>query len=448
MQHVSQAVCILICCFVLAILDSANGQTSVSFVQDSTLDNLVHPPDYKTAQLGTLGAVKKMGHGPKKMILIPGLGFGWHVYEDFMKTNLDGYTMYAVTLPGFGDTPAPPMPAADASYGENSWTRGALTGLLNLIESEKLEQPVIVANFVVATQLALRLAIDHPQKIGSVIIIGGTVKVMQPQWPAELKLPLTSRIAYVDTILTEKWFKTVTKQTWDENNYFPDNYSRDPQPGQLLWDEVAAVPFHVLIRYYSEFCASDVSLEFDKIAVPTLALIPDFDVETSEKSCNNFLQPNFGSNNWLGADANPLIELRTMNDAHLFMMVDQPAKLHAIVSDFVKHGISIEPSRLGLSKTILQVGETQVAGAPSDSALARKAKEYAGKYGRSTVEEEGGRLYIVSSEQKYELVRQSEDEFTLLISPTVRFKFLRDEAGNVKELHVNQTGQWEVRPRE
>jgi len=44
-------------------------------MQDSTLNNLVDPPGYKTAKPGTLGDVVRKGKGPQAMILIPGLGF-------------------------------------------------------------------------------------------------------------------------------------------------------------------------------------------------------------------------------------------------------------------------------------------------------------------------------------------------------------------------------------
>ena len=54
--------------------------------------------------------------------------------------------MYAVTLPGFGGTPAPPMPVAGTSYGGQTWTNGAVGGIKRLIVREALDRPVIVVS--------------------------------------------------------------------------------------------------------------------------------------------------------------------------------------------------------------------------------------------------------------------------------------------------------------
>ena len=66
--------------------------------QDPKLNNLVHSPDYKTAKLGELGRVTKVGTGKQDMILIAGSGFGGEIWNEFMSTRKEQYTMYAVTL--------------------------------------------------------------------------------------------------------------------------------------------------------------------------------------------------------------------------------------------------------------------------------------------------------------------------------------------------------------
>ena len=78
--------------------------------RDSTIDNLVHAEDYVTAELGTLGAVVEHGTGPIDMVLVSGFGLGTSAFEGFLRRNADRYRMIAVTLPGFEDTAAPPMP--------------------------------------------------------------------------------------------------------------------------------------------------------------------------------------------------------------------------------------------------------------------------------------------------------------------------------------------------
>src|SRR5262245_60814298 len=89
-------------CLLLAATP-ARGQQPPA--QDSTLNNLVHAPDYVTALLGSLGAVVERGRGPIDMVLVSGSGMGASVFEGFMRRNADRYHMLAVTLPGFEGTP-------------------------------------------------------------------------------------------------------------------------------------------------------------------------------------------------------------------------------------------------------------------------------------------------------------------------------------------------------
>src|SRR5262249_17048849 len=127
--------------FVVAFLPlAALGPLSAqprSLVQDSTLDNLRHPTGYQTAAIGTLGAVIKVGTGPRTMILMPGLGFGGGIFDDFMARYRDQFTMYAVTLPGFGGTAALPIPGV-TSFGEVPWTKSAEQAILALMSQQRI----------------------------------------------------------------------------------------------------------------------------------------------------------------------------------------------------------------------------------------------------------------------------------------------------------------------
>ena len=128
-----------------ALLAGASGPAAQQTIkarmeQDPGLNNLVHPEGYHTAEPGTLGGVIRRGAGAVDMMLIAGAGFSGEVFEGFMQANAERYRMLAVTLPGFGGTPAPPMPPEKTSYGELSWIRGAQEAVVRLIEEEKLDQ--------------------------------------------------------------------------------------------------------------------------------------------------------------------------------------------------------------------------------------------------------------------------------------------------------------------
>lgn len=307
-----------------------------SMQQDPSLNNLVHAPEYRTSKPGELGRVKKVGSGPKDMILIPGFGFPGEIFDEFMNANKTRYTMYAVTLAGFGSTPAPPMPAEGTSYGDQTWTKAAEEAIVKLIVEKKIKKPVVVGHFQNGTSIAFKLAADHADKIGSVIIISGeAVRGVPPRNdPSKLVFPpLDKRVDFVDKIMAPLWFKTVTKKTWDDNMYLPDDYTKDAVRGKELWKQVAEVPLPVMARFLCEHIAGDISIEYSKIQMPVLILLPDFpqDVVANQMRYARYLYASWES----AKGANKNFEFETIEDSRIFIMIDQPARLNQAIEKFI-----------------------------------------------------------------------------------------------------------------
>jgi pimeloyl-ACP methyl ester carboxylesterase len=226
--------------------------------QDPALDHLVDPPGYRPAELGTLGGVIRQGTGEQAMILIPGLGFGAEVFRAFMEPLSERFSMFAVTLPGFGGTAAPPCPSAGTSFGEQTWTNGAVHAIEKLIREEGIENPVLVGHWLGGTQIALRLALKHPDEIRAVVLLAGSARMMAGDARQAAHLAtLEQRVAAVDAYVAPHWFKTVTRETWDDNNFLPGDYAVHPVRGLRLWREAARPPLHVWVRYLCEFNAQD-----------------------------------------------------------------------------------------------------------------------------------------------------------------------------------------------
>jgi pimeloyl-ACP methyl ester carboxylesterase len=297
---------------------------------------LVDPPGYKTAVLGTLGGVKESGQGTQAMILIPGLGFGGDEFDELMARWGTKFRMYTVTLPGFGGTAAPPSPAESVSFGDQTWTNGALRAIENLIEKEHIKRPIIVGHWLTGTQLALRLAINHPGDVRAVIIMAGSARFVATdtaRMPRDM--PLDRRVAGIDKYIAPRWFKTVTRATWDDNNFLPADYAINPVRGLRLWREAAEPPLHVWVRYLCEFHAQDIVLELDRLTVPTLVVNPGLEGIYHDPG-SNYMQA-FTHSSWDGAtDRNPKIKFVTLPDSRACLWFDQPEKLDAIVEDFLK----------------------------------------------------------------------------------------------------------------
>ncbi len=302
--------------------------------QDSTLNNLVDPPGYATGTPGTLGGVIRAGHGVQDMILIPGLGFGGSVFEDFMNGNADKYRMYAVTLPGFGGTPAPPSPAEGTSFGEQTWTNAALAAIEKLIDDEQLRNPVVVGHWLTGTQLALRLAMKHPSNIKAVILLSGsaTMMVTDTAYASYYGTP-EKRVASVDRFLAPRWFKTVTRETWDDNNFLPGDYAVNPVLGLRLWREAASPKLHVWIRYLCEFNAQDISMELGKLTVPTLLLRPGLE-GLSENPDQNYMV-NYCHRSWSDVEKNRSIVVKTIPDSRACLWFDQPRRVNEEIASFL-----------------------------------------------------------------------------------------------------------------
>ncbi|MEO6611703.1 MAG: alpha/beta hydrolase [Chitinophagaceae bacterium] len=329
---------------------------NISAAQDSTLNNLIHPKGYIPSQSGELGAVKKTGNAKQSMIVIAGLGFGNEVFDSFINHYKKDYTIYAVTAAGFAGTPAPPMPDTTITYSQLTWTNGIVTGIINLIKKEKLNKPVIVAHFVTATQVALNIALNYPDKIGKLIIIGGSPYRYYPgfkdgqynDWINEKIYTNQQRGKLVETYWAPKWFKTVTKKTWDENMWTPDDYSKDSIVGNQLFKTSAKVPVQVMIRYLIEWMSYNISEKYQQLKVPTLILIPDFKELLSQpdssniESCKNVAAKQylkyFHQVAWQKAMEanNHFIEIQTIPDTRIFMWTDNPKAVYNSISTFLK----------------------------------------------------------------------------------------------------------------
>lgn len=305
-------------------------------VQDPTLNNLVDPPGYVTGKLGTLGAVIKTGKGTQPMILVPGIGFSGNIFKELMVSFENDYRMYAVTLPGFGGTPAPPTPDEKTSFGEQTWTNGAVEAIEDLMEKESIQNPVIVGHWQIGTQVALRLAIKHPGTIKAVVLLAGTAKmdVTGSRFERFYTTP-EQRIATIDTFLAPKWFKTVKRETWDDNNFLPEDYAVHPGHSLRLWREAASPLLHVWIRYLCEFNAQDLTVELPNLKVPTLLLKPGLE-GLYYQGAQNYMEI-FCHKSWGAIGKNAKIKVKTIPHTRALPWFDKPVEVKEAMIDFLKN---------------------------------------------------------------------------------------------------------------
>jgi pimeloyl-ACP methyl ester carboxylesterase len=306
-----------------------------SMAQDSTLDNLAHPAGTETTAMGTLGAVRRVGSGPRSMILIPGIGFSGSVYDEFMDRFKDRYTMLAVTLPGFGGTRPLPMPAAASSFGAIPWTRSAIAAVLGLMDRERIGRATLVAHWLLGSQVALRLALDHPDRFDAVVLIGGVAESYYSNVPPMLDWSLEQRIRYADQ-MGSRWFRTVTRKTWDDQNFMSFDYAIHPLRGLFLWREAAEPSLPVWIRYLLESYAQDPTPELASLKVPTLVVKPGFDDPGFFVDGKLDYMKSLTHDSWRNVEGRAgAIRFVTAPHARLFVMFDRPEELDRVVASFL-----------------------------------------------------------------------------------------------------------------
>lgn len=332
---------LLIACLYGGLLTAAPAAAQPrSFVQDSTLNNLIHAPGYQTAPLGQLGAVVEAGRGPIDMVLVSGFGLGVSAFEEFMRRNADRYHMFAVTLPGFEGTPAPPMPPPGTSYGDQTWTRSAIEAVTRLVRQKRLEQPVMVGFSINGTQVAMGVALEHPELVRAVVLLSGTPR-LEPARPTKFwpnNLTLEQKVRAVDQYSAPKWFKTVTRETWVKNNFPGGDYSVvDSVRGKRFADRANEPPLPVLIRYLCEFHASDLWPELGRLKPPLLLVEPLFTESLRADTTRSYLQAYFETP-WNGRLENrPHTEVVSVPNAGVLVMDDQPAIVDRKVAEFLAH---------------------------------------------------------------------------------------------------------------
>ena len=300
-----------------------------TFGQEQPQSQPASPPQ-NSQETTPLAHVEKRGNGPVSMILIPGLACDWTVFESFMDRNAERYTMYAVTLPGFGGSEPPPKPPADQL---GLWLQNAVDAIRDFARETKLEKPVLVGHSM-GGHLALRLAIEHPGEFSAIISIDGA-----PVTPLGGLDPDSVSMADRKTAAREV---AALRQSFGANQWNAHQQLRagtevkDPQAADRLAQMFVSVPPAVTIQYMADFMSADLRPQLARIVDRTLVIasLPTGDMlpgmEPSARAAWAALVK--------GASNTKLV---FFDHSRHFIQFDRPAELDATIAGFIS-GVDVK----------------------------------------------------------------------------------------------------------
>jgi pimeloyl-ACP methyl ester carboxylesterase len=303
---------------------------------DSSRNNLTFASNQQLLRDDALPQIATRGQGPTAMILIPGVYSGRDVFDGFIARNSSRYTFHIVTPPGLGGTAPRGMPRPATSYGERTWTRQLTRDLMSLIERQHLEKPLIVTHGFPGSLAAEELALSHPSLIGGIIEVASMG--VQPYFALgnpNHELTPAERIAVVDESWAQQWFKYVTPETWESNNYPAEMFTNDAARAERVRTEIESVPLTIKIRYLVEFMAADPRPSFAELQVPVLLLNPGFNEPLLSNPTYGWFKAYF-KDNWTRYPGNPRVEVVTVPDARALLLDDQPALADQAIERFAR----------------------------------------------------------------------------------------------------------------
>jgi pimeloyl-ACP methyl ester carboxylesterase len=277
-----------------------------------------------TANVTPLAHIEKHGHGPVSMILIPGLACDWTVFDTFMQRNVERYTMYAVTLPGFGGSEAPPKPPTNEP---GLWLDNAVNAIWKFAQDAKLEKPVVVGHSM-GGHLALRLGIEHPGEFRSIISIDGA-----PVAPlGDLEQGTSSSIDRKDAARQLAALShSFGAAEWNARQHLiAGTMVKEPEIAERLAQMFITVPPPISVQYMADFISTDLRPNLSKIVDKTLiiASLPTGDMLPGAESSARAAWETM-------VKGGTHIKLIFFDHSRHFIQYDRPSEVDATIADFI-----------------------------------------------------------------------------------------------------------------
>lgn len=276
-----------------------------------------------------MGHVERVGSGPVELVLIPDLWCDWAVWESFMDRNAERYTMAAVTLPGMCGTAPPTTPERRVLVEDDRimtpWLDNAVEAVLDVIEREGFERPVIVGHGLGAL-IGFRLSTEHPDLIGGHVAVDGAPATLMYTRP----LAISERTEVVRGRLL-RTFAGMDDEAWAAR--VRDQILlgvTDEARGEEIAARSQQTDYEVGSRYFIEYYGSDETGAIRGSFVPTLVIAAAGDIPVARVRGIERLRATWYSH----LEGMRDLELVFVPRARHFVMDDAPERLDELVASF------------------------------------------------------------------------------------------------------------------
>lgn len=329
-------------CCVVAVILAPSAPLHAQQGLDRSRNNIEYAPGYVTATDANAGRFESVGTGPSQLVFIGGWGFSGDIFREFASRNAADYTTLLVTLPGFGGTAGWPMPAESVSHATTPWMSRSADAISRTMTQRGIRDAIVIGHFIVGSHVALELAQRHPDQVRGIVLAGAELSRF---WPSRadttgrtLSTP-AQRAASVDRFLVPQFFRFVTDSTWHANNYLPHTFSVDSWHATRLWREQSLVPLPIMMRYLSDFYATEFAPKLDSIRAPLLILAPGFTEHILSDPRTSYLKMMF-QDSWKPAQGRSTVEVQIVPNAAVNIWLDQPDVFTAVLKKFASRTAS------------------------------------------------------------------------------------------------------------
>src|SRR5436305_4813465 len=247
-------------------------------------------PEPRGAVSGDYIHVETRGRGRVPLLLISDAGVdGRELYRSFVDRNEDRYRMHIIKLPGAGLAKSQPWPEV-FDVTRRPWLNNIEQSLARLVEKRARAEKIVVVVTAIGGYFAARLALAKPERVRAAVLVNAQVNVpvrspVSPERPATLQERVALMKSYApapqlfpsaevprDREEIKRLLDDPTSTNPVVKNWMAFAVKDEALSKRWTLEALSGGFFMRGIRYGAEIQTTDLTEDFARLSVPTLAM--------------------------------------------------------------------------------------------------------------------------------------------------------------------------------